>query len=622
MLFFVSGYSSANDPEKSNDIQIAVHVAVHGSIRSVDHLGEMLKQIGKGSPLENIQLHRTKCSSIIKNLMEPALRSELIKEIGESPYSIILDESTDVSCEKHMAYMIRYYNEKLKTIIIDFLGFQELHHTTADALYTAFNEFMTEMGLKMQNLIAIGTDGANNLCGKRNSLYTLLKAEYPQIQLLKCVCHSLSLAAAKACDDLPSCLEYLLRETRNWFAHSPLRIKNYQQLYQSLHSNKQPPKLVALSPTRWLAFHAAVDSNTKQWSPLKAHFNALATSAEKCYQARTLAAMYNDETNLLYLVFLAPLLKNITDVNIIFQADNANITKVYNDLRVLLMSTARRIFRPSFLRAPFDHEQNDLAQQIVSVKFALSKADSEFGTSLLGLESIDFGQTFETLAQNIEPSKVQEVRQRCARVMVRLCQELVNRFPDNAGIVENISSFDIRSVFGQPFKPLPWELAPANVDRDEIERQRRLVNALRLEDITDQSIETLTPERLWICLLNHKNAGGQHVCKELAEFAIRALSLPISNATVERVFSIMNIVKTKLRNRMQLPMLQAITRIRLHLSVRKMCCTNFRPTVEMLKMHNSKMYAKTPIDEPVPSTSSDDGDVFDEVIILMEDDLN
>lgn len=149
--------------------------------------------------------------------MEPALRSELIKEIGESPYSIILDEYTDVSCDKHMTYtsMIRYYNEKLKSIIVDFLGFQELHHTTADALCTAFKEFMMEMGLNMQNLIAIGTDGANNLCGKRNSLYTLLKAEYPQIQLLKCVCHSLSLAAAKACDNLPSCLEHLLRETRN-----------------------------------------------------------------------------------------------------------------------------------------------------------------------------------------------------------------------------------------------------------------------------------------------------------------------------------------------------------------------------------------------------------------------
>lgn len=39
---------------------------------------------------------------------------------------------------------------------------------------------------------------------------------------------------------------------------------------------------------------------------------------------------------------------------------------------------------------------------------------------------------------------------------------------------------------------------------------------------------------------------------ELVDLAISALTLPRSNAGIERIFSVMNIVKNKLRNRMEI----------------------------------------------------------------------
>ncbi|CAG5042635.1 unnamed protein product [Parnassius apollo] len=85
---------------------------------------------------------------------------ELLEEVGNQSYSIILDESTDVTTEKYMAYCIRYYNSKLEKIVVDFLGFQEVFEATASGLYTSFKSFMSKMGLNLQDLIAIGTDGA------------------------------------------------------------------------------------------------------------------------------------------------------------------------------------------------------------------------------------------------------------------------------------------------------------------------------------------------------------------------------------------------------------------------------------------------------------------------------
>lgn len=46
----------------------------------------------------------------------------------------------------------------------------------------------------------------------------------------------------------------------------------------------------------------------------------------------------------------------------------------------------------------------------------------------------------------------------------------------------------------------------------------------------------------------YKNAGGKFIFKEVADFVLKLLLLPLSNAVVERVFSILNLVKTKIRN--------------------------------------------------------------------------
>ncbi|EZA56051.1 hypothetical protein X777_03876 [Ooceraea biroi] len=70
---------------------------------------------------------------------------------------------------------------------------------------------------------------------------------------------------------------------------------------------------------------------------------------------------------------------------------------------------------------------------------------------------------------------------------------------------------------------------------------------------------------------------------------LKLLSLPSSNAVVERVFSIMNIVKTNIRNRMLLITLDAILRIRLHFYANNTCCDGFQPTDSMLKDFNYKV---------------------------------
>lgn len=82
---------------------------------------------------------------------------------------------------------------------------------------------------------------------------------------------------------------------------------------------------------------------------------------------------------------------------------------------------------------------------------------------------------------------------------------------------------------------------------------------LRSEDIYDEKMDSILIDKVsfWKEVGEMQNALGEQTV-ELSEFAILSLTLPIRNAIVERVFSVMNTVKSKLRNRMGTQILNSI----------------------------------------------------------------
>ncbi|CAH1726292.1 unnamed protein product [Aphis gossypii] len=110
---------------------------------------------------------------------------------------------------------------------------------------------LKDVGLDVTNLVGIGTDGANNLCGKYNSLFTLLKQKSPNLQIVRCICHSLNNALSKATEQFPSNIDFICREIYNWFHISPLRRFEYKATFDLLNSsNKKLYQFKQLSGTR------------------------------------------------------------------------------------------------------------------------------------------------------------------------------------------------------------------------------------------------------------------------------------------------------------------------------------------------------------------------------------
>ena len=115
-----------------------------------------------------------------------------------------------------------------------------------------------------------------------------------------------------------------------------------------------------------------------------------------------------------------------------------------------------------------------------------------------------------------------------------------------------------------------------------IEEQYRRLIFVDLKEIFQNSSIPTDAEEFWMGM------KAKEDFTDLAQYALDCLTTPISNATVERVFSLVTSVKTKVRNRMGLQLLDAILRIKTELYGANKCCKDFSPTEAMLSKFNTK----------------------------------
>ena len=69
-------------------VQLAVATCCYNSIASIDHFEEITKKLEKGSSLENIRLHRTKCSLLIKSFVASSLKNGTVSRIKAKKFCI------------------------------------------------------------------------------------------------------------------------------------------------------------------------------------------------------------------------------------------------------------------------------------------------------------------------------------------------------------------------------------------------------------------------------------------------------------------------------------------------------------------------------------------------------
>lgn len=572
----------------------SLFIAEHCSILATDHLGKLVKSMFPDSEIaKDFQMARTKCSEILKNVIAPHFKCSLRDDMGESPYSLLIDESTDVGVLKFLGVVIIYFSVNSGKIVSTFLSLTPIIECNSEAIVQAIKTTLSEFGIPLNNMKGIGTDNASVMVGVNNGVHARLKQDIPNLILVRCVCHSIQLAvSAASVDTIPRCLEFLISETYNWFSRSTQRQAKYALLYQTMNDGQNPLKIVQSCQTRWLSIESAVSRILYQWLELKTHFQ-IASSAESCYTAQTLFEMYKDEKNYAFLSFLKPVLVQAQSVNKSFESNDVDKTKLLSDITLFIMSIMKKVVIPT-------------------VRMDIMKTNVESNLDPKPYLGYEFEKTVEKMLQaeqlDVESEKV--LRKRCVSFIVKLISQLRQRLPDNLETLQKIELLSVqyaRSALKNQITPLLESMLVPPALIGKIEYQWTAINLI--------DWKSTTTTEFWIEVSKYRDALDTNPFEELSKFAISMLVLPHSNADVERVFSQMNIVKSKIRNKMKPEMVNSILTIRAGLKRTNHTCHDYElPDSVVSKIGTCEAYARknTPDTQPASSQGEEQLDSDEE----------
>ena len=539
-------------------------LSCHCAIANCDHLVDMMKNNIGNKNVDDVKMHRSKCTNIIKNILCPHFEEKLKCDISGSKHSLLLDESNDVSVTKMLGILVIYYSTNSGHVVSTYLGLVQLDQCNAESIVLALKRFLADKKLDLKNLTAIGTDNASVMVGINNGGYVKLKKDIPSLILIKCACHSLQLAVSHAAAEcLPRNLEFLTAESHNWFSNSTVRQQQCCNLCKAINDGATPLKIPSKGQTRWLSIQVAVERIVNQWLELKAHFQVTRQS-EKCFTSEMLFEMYNDEKNLAYLLFLHPILKSVQHVNKLFESKNIEKVKLLDELILLFETTGKRLVLRTF--------QGDL--------FNCTIEEFLYPKPYLGYQ-VESKIKELRAARLLSNDEEVHLRKRCQNFCLVLFKQSKQRLPENLEILRNVSLFSVQNVL-QPVKDVPKycqlmkHLGASDNSIAEAEIQLTKINLINWK----QKTET---ELFWNKVKQFKDASGNNPFNALFECAESALILPHSNADIERVFNAMNYIKSKLRNKMKLPLLHAILAIRFGLARLGKCCSTYELPDQALK---------------------------------------
>ncbi|GMP55747.1 hypothetical protein CsSME_00020477 [Camellia sinensis var. sinensis] len=157
----------------------------------VDHNESINEVVLKNTPKNNKLCHPN-IQKDIANAAASETTNAIILDLGNEYFSILVDESRDVSIKEQMAVVLHYVDER--GIVTEwFLGIVHVADTTALSLKVAIESLFSRHGLSLARIRGQGYDGASNMQGAFNGLKTLILRENKSTYYVHCFAHQLQL---------------------------------------------------------------------------------------------------------------------------------------------------------------------------------------------------------------------------------------------------------------------------------------------------------------------------------------------------------------------------------------------------------------------------------------------
>ena len=215
-------------------------------------------------------------------------------------------------------------------------------------------------------------------------------------------------------------------------------------------------------------------------------------------------------------------------------------------------------------------------------------------------------------------AKIKDSKNRAWAFLLRLVEEVEKRLPANLEVFKQLDFFRPSSIFSKNFADMPFIGCIPLENLDDLEEEFRQFKQVDWKNTGPiKELEGGLPKdsvSFWSKVLEytHPFVGDKEdddnsdpdnsdpddleplkPIQNLALFVLGRFTLAHSTAAVERIFSIVSVVKNKQRNLLKTEMLESILRVRSYLYARGKCCVTMNVNKEMLELFNVQMYKST-----------------------------
>jgi hypothetical protein len=552
---------------KSAELKLTAFLAEHNlPFLLMDHLPLLSASAFPDSHIaKKLKIKRKKSTQLTIGVLGPAAKLEVVKFIRENPFSLIVDESTDISLKKCFAILVRYFKgNKVHDSLLDFI---EVEAATAEGLYQCIKKVLDENNIPYNKLVGIAADNANVMLGQVNSVQVLLKRNInPKIIVMGCTCHSFHLCSSYACKQLPEHLENFVHSVCNYFSKSTKRCENLREFQDFVQET--PSKILRICKTRWLSLGMVCNRILDHWNSLNLFFQNEVLN-EKVLSAQEILNNFNNKITKCYMLFLKYILDIVNKLNLEFQSETPKVTLLLERVTNLYKIILRSFIKKTVL----DKYKNNV--ELINVNDP---------SIFLELNVMYFGAHLELfLSDNqINSSELQSFKRRSLDFYVELCKQIRSRFDFKNETLQFASLFEPSAVVSRNVISIAQA---ANIFFDLKVDLEQLNIEWHLAGEIGTPFEVLNVDNFWGSLFKQKNSLDEPLFPNLMNVVSRILALPHSSAAAERLFSQMKLIKVPTRNKLAVRTVCSI----LHTKelLKNTTCYNFQPSNNMLNFNNT-----------------------------------
>lgn len=493
-------------------------------------LAEHIKKYGNQGRGSTSYLSNTICEEFI-SLMGQRVQTEIIIQLQKAKYfSLVVDSTPDLSHIDQLTFVVRYVSQEGK-VFERFLKFLPIFSHTGESLFESVTKVLQKMKIDIKNCRGQCYDNASNMSGAYKGLRGRIQEISPLADWIPCAAHSMNLVgvcSVDCCSDAASFFR-LVQSIFTFFSASTARWKILMNGLDS-NENKRIETVKALSSTRWSAHARATKAIRLNYRNIH----------------RTLSEIEKDDTQ-----------------NAVTRGEARSLAKKMERLETAFMTIV----------------WDKILQRFQPVSAALQKVELDLVTavdligSLIEFVSDLRGQFRELECQAKAMSVSQEYRStRQAAANHVLTGEDKFRVETFIAVIDKLTSAlqqrhgaykETCTYFG--FLTKLGSLSNKEIREASLRLQRKYNTDIQ-EDFPDELIQFvrfaisaadhLYPNNLLILI---RERELQNVFPNV-DIALRIyLTLPITNASGERTFSKLGIIKNRLRTSMLQDRLNSLT---------------------------------------------------------------